>query len=132
MEGNNETFLDSVLTDGKKLTYTFYGNTKYQFHYSLIFEKEGPIRLNLIVNPNENLKVKLTEKDYDGYESFTVVDVPQSKVQHEFYLYDQSDDSLRRKIRFFTNEICDSTLSASKKKELQDSLDIYNKQLKEL
>ena len=132
MEGNNETFLDSVLTDGKKNAYTFYGNTKYQFYYSLIFEKEGPTKLEFVVNPNENLRAKLTEKDYDGYESFTVVDVPQSKVQHEYYLYDQSNESLRRKIRFLTNEICDSTLSAIKKKELQDSLDIYNKQLKEL
>ena len=131
-EGSDETFLDSVITDGNKLAYTFYGNTKYQFGYSFIFEKEGPVRLCFVINPNEKLKIKLTEKDYDDYLSFTVVDVPQSKVQHEYYLYDQSNAFLRRKIRTFTNEVSDRTLSAIKKKKLQDSLDIYNKQLKEL
>lgn len=130
-EGNQEYLLDSVYTDGKQCKYTFYGFAKYQDEYALIFEKEGPQKLEFVINPRDKVIVKLKDSSYNDYGIITV-DIPESDVQHEYYLYNQSNDSLRRKIRFFTKEIGNSTLSAIKKKEWQDSLDINKKQLKEL
>ena len=130
-EGNQEYLLDSVSTDGKQCKYTFYGFAKYQDEYSLLFEKEGPQKLNFVINPHDKLKLKLNDSIYNDY-SFITIDVPECGVQHEYYLYDRANSSLRHKIKLFTREFNDSTLNAKKKKELQDSLNICNKQLKDL
>lgn len=128
--GNNEDFIDSVLTDGKGQNYIFYGKTPYQTKFTLMFEKEGPTNLELIVSPNDQLNVKFSAKDFKGLESFTVVDIPESNAQHEYYLYSLANDSLRKRRASFEKEICKTKIN--EKLKIQDSINVCSKQLQKL
>lgn len=128
-EGNQEDLIDSILTDGKKQNFTFYGYAPYQDEYSLIFEREGPQRLGFIVTPKDRLNINFTENDYKGY-GVSIIDIVDNKPQHEYYLYSMKNDSLRLKKAYYEKELKKN--STTQKTALQDSIENCERGIKEL
>ena len=128
-EGNQEDILDSIITDGEKQDFTLYGHAPYQHRYSVIFEKEGPQRLDFIITPKDRLDINFTEKDYKDY-GFSTIDIKDNKPQHEYYLYCTSNDSLRIKKAYYEKML--DKCSYTKKKIIQDSIDNCEREIKGL
>ena len=129
--GNEWSILDSTLICNNKKKFKLEGETPFQYQVNITFEKEGPVKMPIIVTPRDKIKIKLFAKSITDYNEYRI-DIPNKSAHHEYYEHLKYNRKLRIGKRNLINMLSSDSLKATKKKEIKDSIEIYNSEIKRM
>lgn len=126
------SILDSAIVGGNKKSATLKGYAPYEYKYSIIFSKRGPVNLIFIVKPNDKISVNITDADNKNA-GFTIKkDIKGSPATKEYAEFWEKFDHLILKRLKYENSISTYGINDSLRKEYKDSLNYYLAQKKKL
>jgi hypothetical protein len=128
---NEWSILDSVWIDSTNKKFTLEGKTPFQYQVNITFEKEGPVKMPIIVTPRDKIKIKLSSKNITDYNEYRI-DIPNKSAHHEYYEHLRYNRKLRIGKRNLIDMLSSDSLKATKKKEINDSIEIYNSEIKRM
>jgi len=129
--GNEWSILDSALICNNKKKVKLEGKIPFQYQVNITFEKEGPVKMPIIVTPKDKITIKLSAKSITDYNEYRI-DIPNKSAHHEYYEHLKYNRKLRIGKRNLIEMLSSDSLKATKKKEIKDSIEIYNSEIKRM
>ena len=123
-DGNNH-IIDSAFVNGQNMI-TLSGYLPYQNKVELIFEKRGPVCIDIVMTPGDSICFRIPQER--EVSSVNYIDIPGLRAQSEWVEYNKKNVQLRENMRMLANRMASTdseVYEKMKKTYIQDSLNLH-------